>query len=60
MVDFIDSKLSASDAQNAVIQACSQDFALVGTSALFLDSVANMQACKDQAGAMTASRTCQS
>ena len=53
MVDFIDSKLSASDAQNAVIQACSQDFALVGTSALFLDSVANMQACKDQAGAMT-------
>ena len=53
VVDFIDSKLSASDAQNAVIQACSQDFALVGTSALFLDSVSNMEACTDQAGAMT-------
>jgi ABC-type branched-subunit amino acid transport system substrate-binding protein len=53
VVDFIDSKLSDSDAQNAVIKACTQDFALVGTSALFLNSVANMQACKDQAGAMT-------
>ena len=52
-VDFIDSKLSDTDAQNAVIQACSQDFALVGTSALFLNSVANMQACKDKAGAAT-------
>jgi len=52
-VDFIDSKLSDSDAQSAVIQACSQDFALVGTSALFLNSVSNMQACKDKTGATT-------
>ena len=36
-----------------MIQACTQDFALVGTSALFLNSVANMQACKDKAGAAT-------
>jgi ABC-type branched-subunit amino acid transport system substrate-binding protein len=53
VVDFIDSKLSDTDAQNGVIQACSKDFALVGTSALFLTSVANMQACKDQAGVAT-------
>jgi ABC-type branched-subunit amino acid transport system substrate-binding protein len=53
VVDFIDSQLSDTDAQNAVIKACTQDFALVGTSALFLNSVNNMQACKDQAGAMT-------
>ena len=53
IVDFIDSKLSDTEAQSAVIKACTQDFALVGTSALFLNSVSNMQACKDQAGATT-------
>ncbi len=53
VVDFFDSKLSDTDAENGVIQACTQDFALVGTSALFLSSVANMQACKDKAGAAT-------
>ena len=53
VVDFIDSKLSAPESLNATIQACSQDFAMVGTSALFLNSVTNMQDCKDQAGAAT-------
>ena len=32
-VDFIDSKLSPTAARNAVIQACQNDFALVGTAA---------------------------
>jgi len=52
-VDFIDSHLSDNDARNAVIKACSQDFALVGTAALFLNNVDDMVACKDQSGAAT-------
>src|SRR5713101_10149190 len=34
VVDFIDSHLTSSDSRNAVIKACSEDFALVGTSAV--------------------------
>lgn len=52
-VDFIDSHLRADDARNAIIEACSQDFALVGTAALFLNDVDDMVACKDQSGAAT-------
>jgi ABC-type branched-subunit amino acid transport system substrate-binding protein len=51
VVDFIDSKLSADEARNAVIKACTQDFALVGTSALFLNNVDDIEGCVDQAGA---------
>ena len=39
VVDFIDSKLTADDARNAVIKACAEDFALVGTTAVFLNNV---------------------
>jgi hypothetical protein len=53
VVDFIDSRLSNSEARNAVIRACSQDFALVGTSALFLNNVDDLLACKDQSGQAT-------
>ena len=53
VVDFIDSHLNDNDARNAIIKACSQDFALVGTAALFLNNVDDMLACKDQAGAAT-------
>ena len=53
VVDFYDSKLSDSEARNAVIKACSNDFAMVGTSALFLNNVDDQLACKDQAGAPT-------
>ncbi len=53
VVDFIDLHLSDSDARNAVIQACSQDFAMVGTAALFLSNVDDQLACKDQAGQAT-------
>ena len=50
-VDFIDSKLSPDETRNAIIQACAEDFAMVGTTALFLNNVDDMMACKDQAGA---------
>jgi hypothetical protein len=53
VVDFIDSKLSADEARNAVIKACQDDFALIGTSALFLNNVDDMVACPDKAGAAT-------
>ena len=53
VVDFIDSKLSPNDARNGAITACTNDFALVGTSALFLTNVDDVVSCKDQAGATT-------
>ena len=49
-VDFIDSKLSADEARNAVIRACQEDFAIVGTNALFLNNVQPMEQCVDKAG----------
>jgi len=53
VIDFLDSKLSADDSRNAVIKACAEDFALVGTSAVFLNNVDDIEACVDQAGAAT-------
>ncbi len=53
VVDFIDSRLSGDDARNAVIKACAEDFALVGTSAVFLNNVDDIEGCVDQAGAVT-------
>ena len=53
VVDFIDSKLNADEARNAVIKACSEDFALVGTSALFLNNVDDIEGCVDKTGAAT-------
>jgi ABC-type branched-subunit amino acid transport system substrate-binding protein len=52
-VDFIDSRLSADEARNALIQACQEDFAIVGTTALFLNNVEPMVGCVDQAGRAT-------
>jgi len=53
VVDFIDSKLNANEARNGLITACAQDFALVGTSALFLPNVDDAVNCVDKAGATT-------
>ncbi len=50
VVDFIDSKLSPNDSRNAIITACQNDFALVGTSALFLTNVSDEVNCKNMAG----------
>ena len=53
VIDFLDSKLNADEGRNAVIKACAEDFALVGTSAIFLNNVDDIEACVDQAGAAT-------
>ncbi len=53
VVDFIDSHLSADDARNAIIKACSDDFAIVGTSALFMNNMDDAVSCVDKAGAAT-------
>jgi ABC-type branched-subunit amino acid transport system substrate-binding protein len=50
VVDFIDSHLNPNESRNAVITACQNDFAMVGTAALFLTSVDDEISCKDQAG----------
>jgi ABC-type branched-subunit amino acid transport system substrate-binding protein len=52
-VDFIDSRLSADEARNALIKACQEDFAIVGTTALFLSNVGPMVGCVDKAGRAT-------
>jgi ABC-type branched-subunit amino acid transport system substrate-binding protein len=52
-VDFIDSHLSADEAHNALIRACEEDFAIVGTTALFLNDVEPMTSCVDAAGRAT-------
>jgi hypothetical protein len=53
VVDFYDSKLNANATTNAEIQACENDVAAVGTSAVSLASVDEMRNCKDSTGAMT-------
>jgi ABC-type branched-subunit amino acid transport system substrate-binding protein len=53
VVDFLDTQLSADEARNAVIKACANDFAMVGTAALFLNNVDDQLACVDKAGAAT-------
>jgi hypothetical protein len=53
VVDFIDSHLNPNETRNAVITACEQDFAMVGTFVLFLSNVDDEVNCKDQAGAAT-------
>jgi hypothetical protein len=53
VVDFYDSKLNANATTNAEIQACENDVATVGTSAVALASVDEMRNCKDSTGAVT-------
>ncbi|HEY3673897.1 MAG TPA: ABC transporter substrate-binding protein [Acidimicrobiia bacterium] len=52
-VDFIDSHLNPNDSRNAIITACQQDFALVGTEALFLSNMDDAISCKDINGQAT-------
>jgi ABC-type branched-subunit amino acid transport system substrate-binding protein len=52
-VDFIDSKLNPNDTRNAVIKACSEDYALVGTGTLLLQTVDDITSCPDSAGKAT-------
>ncbi len=53
VVDTYDSKLSADEARNSIISACSKDFALVGTSALFVNNIDDLVGCVDSKGAPT-------
>ncbi len=53
VVDFIDSKLQGDETRNAIIKACQNDFAMVGTGALFLNNVDDMLACPDSKGVKT-------
>jgi ABC-type branched-subunit amino acid transport system substrate-binding protein len=50
VIDFLDSKLNPNETRNAVIKACSQDFATVGGAALFLDNAADLVGCKNAQG----------
>jgi hypothetical protein len=52
-VDFIDSHLNPNDTRNAIITACSQDFALVGTGTLLLQTPTDITSCADSAGKAT-------
>jgi ABC-type branched-subunit amino acid transport system substrate-binding protein len=52
-VDFIDSHLNADDSRTALIKACEEDFALVGTSALFMSNVEPEISCQDSTGKPT-------
>jgi hypothetical protein len=50
VAEFIDSRLNANETRNALITACSQDFALVGTEALFINNVSDLEACTNKQG----------
>jgi Periplasmic binding protein len=52
-VDFIDSHLSADDTRNAIVNACENDFAIVGTTSLFVNNIDDMVGCVDAAGKAT-------
>jgi hypothetical protein len=49
-VDFCDSKLDPNATSNCVIQACQNDFAIVGTSANALEDLADLDNCKNAQG----------
>ncbi len=50
VVKTADSKLTSNDSRNAIISACGDSLAMVGTSALFLDNMTAAEQCKDKAG----------
>jgi branched-chain amino acid transport system substrate-binding protein len=50
VVDFYDSHLNGNESRNATIQGCQNDYALVGTSALFLTQVDDIVNCADKTG----------
>jgi len=50
VVDFCDSKLDPNATTNCVINACQNDFALVGTSANALEDLSDIDGCKNAAG----------
>jgi len=53
VVDVYDSGLDPNKSRNSIIEACSKDFAVVGTSAIFVFNTADLETCVDKAGAPT-------
>ena len=53
VVDVYDSKLNANEARNAFIEACEKDFALVGTTSLFVTTFDDVVNCQDSKGQAT-------
>ena len=53
VVDVYDSSLDPNKTRNAIIEACGKDFALVGTSALFVNNVDDLLGCPDADGNAT-------
>jgi ABC-type branched-subunit amino acid transport system substrate-binding protein len=51
--DFIDSHLNPNDTRNAIIKACGQDLAMVGTATALFTGLDDLTGCKDQAGQAT-------
>lgn len=52
-VDYLDSHLSPDEARSALVKACEDDFAIVGTTAIFMTNVEPMVNCVDKAGNRT-------
>ncbi len=53
VVKSADSKITPDDAKNAIVGACGNSLAMVGTSALFLNDMTGAEQCKDKTGAVT-------
>ncbi len=53
VVDFLDTKLNPTESRNAIIKACQNDFAMVGSAMVFVTNVEDEVACTDQSGAAT-------
>lgn len=53
VIDTYDSKLTADDARNSIIEACGKDFAIIGTAALFVNNVDDLVGCADTDGNAT-------
>jgi hypothetical protein len=52
VVDFLDSKLNASQSRSSMISACANDFVVV-SAALFLNNVDDVESCPDASGLAT-------
>ncbi len=52
-MDFIDSHLNPNDTRNAIITACGQDLAMVGTATALFTGLDDLTGCKDQASQAT-------
>ena len=53
VLDFIDSKLNPNDARNGFINACQNDYAMVGNGTFLISSLDDVTNCTDKAGKVT-------